>query len=143
MTVQTTDLAKNIDSLADAPQWEQTAYMKSLPRRQRARQKASKPKAVFQATVIEPKPPVVLGEVSNDVWYRLRLCESGGNYATNSGNGFYGAYQFMLSTWQAVGGQGYPHEASPAEQDKRAQILASRSNPYTQWPVCWPKAVQN
>jgi hypothetical protein len=65
----------------------------------------------------------------------IAQCESGGNYGTNTGNGFYGAYQFDLQTWQSVGGTGLPSNASPAEQDKRAAILRSQrgSSP---WPVC-------
>jgi LysM repeat protein len=54
---------------------------------------------------------------------RIRMRESGGNYATNTGNGYYGAYQFSLGTWRGVGGSGLPSEASPAEQDMRAQML--------------------
>jgi len=65
----------------------------------------------------------------------IRSCESGGNYNTNTGNGYYGAYQFDLQTWQSVGGSGLPSSASPAEQDKRAAILMNQrgSSP---WPVC-------
>lgn len=65
----------------------------------------------------------------------IRACESGGNYATNTGNGFYGAYQFTQSTWASVGGTGNPAAASPAEQDRRAAMLYARSGP-GQWPVC-------
>jgi peptidoglycan hydrolase-like protein with peptidoglycan-binding domain len=60
---------------------------------------------------------------SADAWYRLRMCESSNNYAINTGNAHYGAYQFDLSTWRSVGGSGYPQQASPAEQDARALIL--------------------
>ncbi|MEP6852177.1 MAG: transglycosylase family protein [bacterium] len=56
-------------------------------------------------------------------WYRLRQCESGNNYAINTGNGYYGAYQFDLATWRSVGGTGYPNRASSGEQDARALIL--------------------
>ena len=38
----------------------------------------------------------------------IAACESGGNPGTNTGNGFYGKYQFTLSTWQSVGGSGNP-----------------------------------
>lgn len=65
----------------------------------------------------------------------IAQCESGGNYNTDTGNGFYGAYQFTLSTWQSVGGTGNPADASPAEQDRRAAILYSRAGP-SPWPVC-------
>ncbi|MBP2471759.1 hypothetical protein JOF53_000631 [Crossiella equi] len=56
-------------------------------------------------------------------WKRLRHCESTDRYDTNTGNGYYGAYQFDLPTWRSVGGSGYPHQASPAEQDYRALYL--------------------
>src|SRR5690606_1991421 len=39
--------------------------------------------------------------VSGDVWAALAQCESGGNPTTNTGNGYYGLYQFSLPTWQA------------------------------------------
>lgn len=56
-------------------------------------------------------------------WAALRKCESSGRYDINTGNGYYGAYQFDLPTWRSVGGTGYPHQASPAEQDYRALYL--------------------
>ena len=57
---------------------------------------------------------------------QLRQCESGNNYSINTGNGYYGAYQFNLSTWASVGGSGLPSNASPAEQDARALTLYNR-----------------
>ncbi len=68
-------------------------------------------------------------------WERLRFCESGGVYTTNTGNGFYGAYQFTQSTWESVGGSGDPAAASEAEQDARAAQLYAQSGS-TPWPVC-------
>jgi hypothetical protein len=62
-------------------------------------------------------------------------CESGGNPATDTGNGFYGKYQFTLETWQAVGGTGNPAHASEAEQDRRAAALYAQAGP-SPWPVC-------
>ena len=67
--------------------------------------------------------------------YRLRMCESGGNYSTDTGNGYYGAYQFSLSTWASVGGSGNPAHASPGEQDYRAAALWRTGGP-GHWPVC-------
>ena len=71
----------------------------------------------------------------NDVWAALARCESGGNPATNTGNGYYGLYQFSASTWRAMGGTGLPSEASAAEQPQRAQALQARSG-WGQWPAC-------
>lgn len=65
----------------------------------------------------------------------IAACESGGNPSTDTGNGFYGKYQFTLATWQAVGGSGNPAQAPEGEQDRRAQMLMDRAGP-GQWPVC-------
>lgn len=62
-------------------------------------------------------------------------CESGGNYATNTGNGFYGRYQFTLSSWRAAGGRGMPNLAPPLEQDFRAVRLLHIQGAGA-WPVC-------
>ena len=68
-------------------------------------------------------------------WAALRKCESGGRYNLNSGNGYYGAYQFAIGTWQRLGFAGYPHEASPAVQDAAAKKLQEKSG-WGQWPAC-------
>jgi peptidoglycan hydrolase-like protein with peptidoglycan-binding domain len=60
---------------------------------------------------------------SANAWLQLRRCESGNRYAVNTGNGYYGAYQFSLGTWASVGGTGLPSDAKPAEQDYRALML--------------------
>jgi Transglycosylase-like domain len=65
----------------------------------------------------------------------IAACESGGDPKTDTGNGFYGKYQFTLETWAAVGGTGNPADASEAEQDSRAAILYEQAGP-SPWPVC-------
>jgi hypothetical protein len=65
----------------------------------------------------------------------IAQCESGGNPTTDTGNGFYGKYQFDLQTWQAMGGTGNPAHASEAEQDRRAAALYAQTGP-SPWPVC-------
>jgi hypothetical protein len=67
-----------------------------------------------------------------------RACETRGQpapYTTNTGNGFYGAYQFTWNSWHAVDGSGYPHHAEPAEQDYRAVLLLQLQG-HSAWPVC-------
>jgi Transglycosylase-like domain len=69
-------------------------------------------------------------------WLRsTRMCESGGNYRTATGNGFWGAYQFTLESWAAVGGHGLPSDAEPLEQDYRAVRLLHLQGRGA-WPVC-------
>lgn len=66
----------------------------------------------------------------------VRACESGHHgYGANTGNGFYGAYQFNLQTWYGVGGTGNPAAASPREQDYRAYLLYQRRGTQP-WPHC-------
>lgn len=84
---------------------------------------------------VPPAQTSTLRAVGGGTLAAIRACESGGNYGTNTGNGFYGAYQFTQSTWQSVGGSGNPAAASPAEQDKRAAMLYSREGS-SPWPVC-------
>ena len=71
-------------------------------------------------------------------WDRVAACESGGNWAINTGNGYYGGLQFLLSTWRAYGGHGYPHQNSKAEQIRVAERLRAASG-LSPWPVCGPR----
>ena len=66
---------------------------------------------------------------------RLRTCESGGSYTANTGNGYYGAYQFSLSTWRSLGYSGLPSQASPQTQDEAARRLIQLAG-WRPWPGC-------
>jgi uncharacterized protein YabE (DUF348 family) len=70
------------------------------------------------------------------VWDRLAQCESGGNWAINTGNGYYGGLQFSLGTWQAYGGTGLPSEASRETQIAIATRVRDASGGYGAWPGC-------
>ncbi|WP_298441410.1 transglycosylase family protein [Gordonia sp. (in: high G+C Gram-positive bacteria)] len=68
-------------------------------------------------------------------WDAVAQCESGGNWAINTGNGYYGGLQFSLGTWQANGGSGMPNENSREEQIRVAEnVLASQG--IGAWPTC-------
>lgn len=73
------------------------------------------------------------------VWDRLAQCESGGNWAINTGNGYYGGLQFNLQTWRAYGGPGYPHTASRTTQIAIATKLRNARGGYGAWPGCAAK----
>ncbi len=94
--------------------------------------------------VVEPQPVAVAPDSgpSADQWAALRACESGGNYAIDSGNGYFGAYQFAPSTWDWIAGIAdpslvgtLPHLAGPAQQDAMALALFNMSGAGS-WPVC-------
>jgi len=91
--------------------------------------------AAAPAAPVAPATQPAGGAASGGVWAGLRQCESGGNYADNTGNGYYGAYQFSLSTWHGLGFPGLPSDAPPAVQDQAAQQLQARSG-WGQWPAC-------
>jgi Transglycosylase-like domain len=80
-------------------------------------------------------PPVSSGAGAGGVWLQLRECESGDNYRENTGNGFYGAYQFSQQTWNNLGYPGRPDLEPPAMQDAGAMRLQAESG-WGQWPAC-------
>jgi hypothetical protein len=65
----------------------------------------------------------------------LRMCESSDDYAANTGNGYYGAYQFALSTWEGLGFSGLPSAAPAAVQNKAAYELWQQDG-WAPWPAC-------
>lgn len=72
---------------------------------------------------------------STSTWDALAQCESGGNWATNTGNGYSGGLQFSPSTWSAYGGTGSPADATREQQIAVAeQVQASQG--WGAWPSC-------
>jgi hypothetical protein len=71
-------------------------------------------------------------------WEAVARCEAGGNWAANTGNGFYGGLQFTPSTWAAYGGTRYAsnaHLATKSEQISIAnKVLAAQGA--RAWPHC-------
>ncbi|OFM00536.1 resuscitation-promoting factor Rpf1 domain-containing protein [Corynebacterium sp. HMSC071F07] len=71
-------------------------------------------------------------------WDRLAQCESGGNWAINTGNGYYGGLQFSGQTWSAFGGGQYAPTANQATREQQIavaeKILASQG--WGAWPAC-------
>ncbi|UYP17775.1 transglycosylase family protein [Rhodococcus sp. Z13] len=68
-------------------------------------------------------------------WDGVAQCESGGNWAINTGNGYYGGLQFSQSTWEANGGSSRADQASKAEQIRVAENVLQTQGPGA-WPVC-------
>ena len=104
----------------------------------------SRPGAVSMQAVLVPIPtptPAPRRVVTYDgdtVWDRLAMCEASGNWAANTGNGYYGGLQFDLSTWQGYGGSAfaaYPHQATREEQIIVAERLHAARG-FQPWPSC-------
>lgn len=75
---------------------------------------------------------------SASTWDALAQCESGGNWATNTGNGFSGGLQFTAQTWAAYGGTGSPESASRAQQIAVAEKVQAGQG-WGAWPACAAK----
>jgi resuscitation-promoting factor RpfB len=79
-------------------------------------------------------PPVRDGAI----WDALAGCESHGNWAINSGNGFYGGVQFDQNTWARQGGLRYAPRADLATREEQiaiAEVTRARQG-WGAWPTC-------
>ena len=85
-------------------------------------------------------PVMMAGSASADSvnWTAIANCESSGNWAADTGNGFYGGLQFTQSTWDAYGGEQYASSANLASESQQIavaeQVLAGQG--IGAWPVC-------
>ncbi len=84
-------------------------------------------------TVISQSPSA---QAASTVWDRVAACESGGNWAISTGNGYYGGLQFSGQTWRAFGGNRYATSANRAS--KATQIGVARRVLAAQGPGAWP-----
>ena len=89
------------------------------------------------ATLLISIVPGILAAPANASpdWDQIAACESGNNWAINTGNGYYGGLQFSLPTWRSNGGTGMPNQASRAEQIRVAENVL-RTQGISAWPVC-------
>lgn len=110
------------------------------PRDVPANQQITTPTADESAQAAAPRTYASAAPAVADgsVWDNLAACEAGGNWAINTGNGYYGGLQFNLGSWQGVGGSGLPSQASREEQIMRGQMLQARSG-WGAWPACSAK----
>jgi uncharacterized protein YabE (DUF348 family) len=97
--------------------------------------KDAKPKIVKVGSMKPPTPVISDGTV----WDQIAKCESGGNWAINTGNGYYGGLQFNISTWNSNGGAQYaarPDLATREQQIAIATLVRDRRGGYGAWPAC-------
>lgn len=90
--------------------------------------------------------PIALGTATANAdsvnWDAIAACESGGNWAINTGNGFYGGVQFDQNTWERQGGLRYAPRADLATREEQIAIAAvtQASQGWGAWPVCSSRA---
>ncbi|MFI1265671.1 MULTISPECIES: transglycosylase family protein [Streptomyces] len=75
---------------------------------------------------------------ASSVWDRVASCESGGNWQSDTGNGYYGGLQFSNSTWRTFGGFSYAQKAAQASRMQQIsvakRVLAAQG--WGAWPAC-------
>jgi LysM repeat protein len=79
-------------------------------------------------------PAAPVSYTSGTNWDRIAACESGGNWAINTGNGYYGGLQFTQQTWAGAGGLAYAPRADLATPAQQIAIASKLS--LGNWPVC-------
>jgi resuscitation-promoting factor RpfB len=91
-----------------------------------------------KARAVAPAAPAPAASTSGLNWDAVAACESGGNWAINTGNGFYGGLQFDYGTWLAYGGGAYAQTANLASREEQitvaTRLYAARGS--SPWPVC-------
>jgi resuscitation-promoting factor RpfB len=83
-------------------------------------------------------PPVTNGSI----WDGIAGCEAGGNWAINTGNGYYGGVQFDQGTWERNGGLRFASRADLATREEQiavAEVTRERQG-WGAWPVCSGRA---
>jgi hypothetical protein len=73
------------------------------------------------------------------VWDRLAQCESSGNWAIDTGNGYHGGLQFDSATWRAYGGTEFAPEADQATREQQITVatrVRDDRGGYGSWPAC-------
>jgi peptidoglycan hydrolase CwlO-like protein len=71
-------------------------------------------------------------------WDAVALCESGGNWSINTGNGYYGGLQFSQSTWDSFGGDAYAPRADLATKSEQITVAERVLDAQGRgaWPTC-------
>ena len=92
-------------------------------------------KRVTLGTKATPSAPAVS---NGSTWDAIAQCESGGNWAINTGNGYYGGLQFSSTTWLNLGGGAYAPTADLATREQQIaiaeKVLAAQG--WGAWPAC-------
>lgn len=103
------------------------------------------PREYLRMTGELPSPPVAssrpdgrAGASASTVWDRLVLCEAGGRWNANTGNGFSGGLQFLPSTWRGHGGNQFAPAAHLATREQQITVAERvlKTQGWRAWPAC-------
>lgn len=104
---------------------------------------------IISTTVVIPAQPATIRRgtrpastapsvADGSVWDQIAQCESGGNWATNTGNGYSGGLQFAQSTWEGYGGTEYAPTADQATREEQIAVAqrVQAAQGWGAWPAC-------
>jgi resuscitation-promoting factor RpfB len=131
-----------INWFAEVEAAERAAAEQAAAEQAEAARRAEQARQAQQARQSAPRSASAPRVSGGSVWDTIAQCESSGNWAMNSGNGFYGGLQFTMQSWQYVGGTQYaamPHQASREQQIAAAERLLARQG-WGAWPACSSRA---
>lgn len=116
--------------------------VRPLPSQQAAASRPTvQPAAAAGQAVSRPVRTYASIPTDGSVWDRLAKCEAGGNWAINTGNGYYGGLQFTAGTWSGHGGGQFAPRADLASREQQIvigeRVLASQG--WRAWPACSAK----
>ena len=96
------------------------------------------PAIVRVGTKPEPQVPAVS---NGSTWDAIAHCEATGNWAINTGNGFYGGLQFTQGTWAGFGGTEYAPRADLATREQQIAVAekVQAAQGWGAWPACTSK----
>jgi resuscitation-promoting factor RpfB len=110
-------------------------FARNLPQQEQSQPREQQQEEQEDEESVSNNAPAVS---SGSVWDRLAQCESGGNWAINTGNGYYGGLQFLGSTWRAYGGNEYASRADLASREQQIDIAERVLDDvgWGAWPAC-------
>jgi hypothetical protein len=98
------------------------------------------PATTTPPTTVAPRRAAPVAAAPTGIWDSIAACETNGNWAANTGNGYYGGLQFLLSTWLRLGGGTYASSPNLASRDQQIsvaeRVVAAEGGSYRAWGAC-------
>lgn len=138
--IQDPDLIYPGDSLR-IPKADEQLAEREIPADYVAANPLAQPYQYSAPTYRTASPAPAVSYSGGGAWSSLAQCESGGNWAINTGNGFYGGLQFDAGTWLGNGGGAYAPTANLATPEQQIAIASKvqAARGWSPWPACSAK----
>jgi len=136
------DKTKTVESLSESKaqlEAKQQEVQQKLDEIEKLKQENNRLQSARQSKLAFLVPTAQASGTTDEKILKLKMCESGNNYAANTGNGYYGAFQYDIGSWGNYGGYARADLAPPEVQDAKFQETYARRGG-SPWPMCSKKA---